>query len=82
MGEIVTITVSTGMFRTHELPEGSSVSWSESDAEQVSQAKEFFNTYIKEGWMAFSEVGKEKRQILSFDPKLNKIILLPPIGGG
>ena len=82
MGEIVTVTISTGMFRAHELPEGSRFSWSESDAEQVSYAEKFFNRYIKEGWLAYSEVEKEKRQIIHFDPKLNKIVLLPPIGGG
>ena len=82
MGELVTVTISTGMFRAHELPEGFRVSWSESNVEQVSHAEKVFNSYIKEGWIAYSEVGKEKIQILSFDPKLNKIILLPPMGGG
>ena len=82
MGEIVTVTISTGMFRAHELPEGLRVSWSESDAEQVSYAEMFFSSYIKEGWIAYSEVGKEKRQIIRFDPKLTKIVLIPPMGGG
>jgi len=82
MGEFVTITISTGMFRAHELPEGFKVTWSESDTQQVSHAEKVFNSYIKEGWIAFSEVGKEKRQIIRFDPKLDKIVLLPPMGGG
>ena len=56
MGEFVTITISTGMFRAHELPEGIKVTWSESDTEQVSHAEKVFNSYIKEGWIAFSEV--------------------------
>jgi hypothetical protein len=82
MGEIITVTISTGMFRAHELPEGLRVSWSEFDTEQVSHAEKVFKSYIKEGWIAFSEVGKEKRQIMRFDPKLNKIVMLPPLGGG
>ena len=82
MGELVTVTISTGMFRAHELPEGYKVTWSESDVEQVSNAAKIFNSYIKEGWIAYSEIEKEKRQILNFDPKLKKIVLLPPMGGG
>ena len=75
------ITISTGMMRNHELPEGFKVAWVESDTEQVSYAEMVFNRYLNEGWIAFED-GKEKKQILRFDPKLTKIILLPPIGGG
>jgi hypothetical protein len=82
MGELIAIRISTSMMRNHELPEGFKVAWVESDAEQVSHAEKIFNRYINEGWIAFYEDGKEKKQILRFDPKLTKIILIPPIGGG
>ncbi len=82
MGEIVTIRVSTALMRSHELPEGLKVTWVESDKEQISHAERVFYRYLKEGWIAFNEDEKGKKQILRFDPRLTRIVLLPPLGGG
>jgi hypothetical protein len=81
VGEIVAVKVSTALMRSHELPEGK-VTWVESDAEQISHAERVFYRYLKEGWIAFNEDEKGKKQILSFDPKLTRIVLIPPLGGG
>jgi len=82
LGEMISIRVLTGLMRDYELPEGAKVTWDEADPEQVSQAEGIFQKYLQEGWMAFSESGKERRQIFKFDPSLARIILVPPLGGG
>jgi len=82
MGEMISIRVLTALMKDYELPEGAKVTWDEADAVQVSRAEEFFHKYLREGWMAFSESGKERKQIFSFDPSLVRIILVPPLGGG
>ena len=82
MGEIVTIKVLTSLMRAHELPEGANFKWNPEDPEQVSQAERIFEDYLKEGWLAFSEEERGKRQIFKFDPHLERIVLMPPIGGG
>ena len=82
MGEIISIKVSTALMKSYELPEGIKVTWKESDIEQISHAERVFYKYLKEGWIAYNEDGKGRKQIINFDPKLTKIILIPPIGGG
>jgi hypothetical protein len=82
VGEIVAIKVSTALMRSHELPDGLKATWNESDAVQISHAEKVFYRYLKEGWIAFNEDETGKKQILSFDPKLTRIVLIPPIGGG
>jgi hypothetical protein len=82
MGEMVAVRISTALMRSHELPDGLKVTWIESDTEQVSHAERTFYSYIKEGWIAFKVDENEKKQILIFDPKLNRIVLIPPLGGG
>ena len=82
MGELVSVKVSTALMRSHELPDGLRVTWEESAPEQVSYAEREFYRYVKEGWIAFSEDEEGKKQILRFDPKLARIVMIPPIGGG
>ena len=82
MGEMISIKVLTALMRDYELPEGAKVTWDETDKEQVSHAERMFQKYLREGWMAFSESGKERKQIFTFDPSLARIVLVPPLGGG
>ena len=82
MGEMVSIKVLTALTRDYMLPEGAKVTWDEVDAEQVAQAEGMFNQYLKDGWMAFSDEPEGRRQIFKFDPKLKRIVLVPPLGGG
>jgi len=82
MGEMISIKVLTALMKDYELPEGAKVTWDEADMAQVSHAERIFQKYLKEGWMAFSESGRERKQIFAFDPSLARIILVPPLGGG
>jgi len=79
---MISIKVLTALMKDYELPEGAKVTWDEADMGEVSQAERIFQKYLKEGWMAFSESGRERKQIFSFDPSLVRIILVPPLGGG
>jgi hypothetical protein len=79
---MISIRVLTALMKDYELPEGAKVTWDETDEAQVSRAEEIFQKYLREGWMAFSEDGKGRRQIFRFDASLTRIILVPPLGGG
>jgi hypothetical protein len=76
------IPIQGGDYGKRARPDGLKVICDESDAEQISHAESVFYKYLKEGWIAFNEDETGKKQILSFDPKLTRIVLIPPIGGG
>jgi len=82
VGELVAIKVLTTLTRDHVLPEVAKVTWNEADVEQISHANKVFQEYLQEGWMAFSEDDNGRKQIFKFNPSLEKIILVPPLGGG
>jgi hypothetical protein len=82
LGEMVTIKVLTSLMKDWNLPDNLKITWDRNDAQQVSRAEEVFKEYLKEGWLAFSEEADRRRQIFRFDAELNKIILIPPLGGG
>ena len=82
VGEIIAIKVTTGLMKSYDLPENMRITWMQSNKEQTSNAERVFYRYLKEGWIAFNEDDNGRKQILSFDPKLRRIVLIPPIGGG
>jgi len=82
VGELIAIKVLTTLTKDYELPEDTKVTWDEVDAEQISRAEKIFQKYLQEGWMAFSEDGRGRKQIFKFDPSSARIILMPPLGGG
>jgi len=82
MGELVAIKVLTTLTKDYELPEDVKVTWDEADAEQISRVEKIFQKYLHEGWMAFSEDDRGRKQIFKFDSGSARIILIPPLGGG
>jgi len=48
----------------------------------VELARETFAEYLVKGYIAFAESSKGKRQIFTFDPELEKIVLAPLVEGG
>lgn len=82
MGEMVAIKVLTSLMKDWNLPDNLKILWNDDDSQQVSHAEKVFKEYLGEGWLAFSEEAEGRRQIFRFDAKLNKIILIPPLGGG
>ena len=79
---MISVTVLTGLMKDHQLPERMKITWDETDEGEISHAERVFETYLREGWMAFGEGGKGMKQIFKFDATLAKIILVPPLGGG
>ena len=65
------------------LPDEVAVSWDVGNSQEVMYARRKFCEYISDGWIAFSDDQKKGRiQIFNFDPILERIVLMPPLGGG
>ena len=59
--------------------------WNKDNDAEVKAARDVFDKYVKkEGWSAFRETIKYEKgvRIEEFDPKAERIILVPPITGG
>ncbi|MEE8322437.1 MAG: hypothetical protein V3R57_02280 [Candidatus Bathyarchaeia archaeon] len=64
------------------LPDEMTVTWDVENRREVAYVKEKFYEYLADGWMAFSEEPKGRRQIFKFNSQLELIVLIPPLGGG
>lgn len=62
----------------------STVSWDSDNAEEVQAARATFDRLVGKGFMAYKVTGKDRRgeQIRSFDPKAERIMLVPAMQGG
>ena len=59
------------------------ISWDKNNPHQVEPARKEFEHYVRQGWFAFATTsGGRKIQVLDFDPSLEKIFFLLPLGGG
>ena len=60
------------------------VAWSADDKAEVEEAKRQFDGYKKKGWAVFrlDNHGREGDRMAEFDPKAEKILVVPPIVGG
>jgi len=56
--------------------------WNKNKLEEVERAREIFEKYKRQGWIAVIERKGELRMIFDFDPEVECIILLPVIVGG
>jgi hypothetical protein len=82
MGRMTTLKVMRQLLKEWTLPDEMSVSWDVDKSNEVDIARERFLEYLGDGWMAFSDEPEGRRQIFDFDPSLERIVLLPPLGGG
>lgn len=82
MGEMRTLKVMRQLVKEWTLPDEMRVSWDADNSRGVAHANEKFLRYLADGWMAFSEEPRGRRQIFEFNPKLKMIVLIPPLGGG
>ena len=64
------------------MPNDMRAEWKINNSEQVACARNLFQQYLSDGWLAYRDESGERIQILKFDPKFERIILLPPLGGG
>jgi hypothetical protein len=82
MGEMRTLRVLRQLLKEWTLPDEMTVSWRVGNAAEVAVAEETFTRYLHDGWLAYSEDATGRRQIFEFNPHLETIVLLPPLGGG
>jgi hypothetical protein len=82
MGEITTLKIMTQLVKEWTQPDEMKVSWNINNSKEIDYAKKKFLEYLADGWMAFSDEPRERRQIFEFNSKLKRIVLIPPLGGG
>ena len=82
MGEMRTLRIMRQLVKEWTLPDEMTVSWDVDNSQEVAYAEKKFLQYLADGWMAFSDEPRGRRQIFKFNPKLERIVLLPPLGGG
>ena len=82
MGKMLTVNIMRQLLKEWTLPEDMEVTWDVSDKQEVTYAEKMFREYLADGWIAYGDDHKGRIQIFSFDPKLEMIVLMPPLGGG
>ncbi|MCW4039021.1 MAG: hypothetical protein NWF13_09845 [Candidatus Bathyarchaeota archaeon] len=82
MGVMRTLKIMRQLLPEWTLPEKMTVTWDIGNRREVTYAQKKFCEYLADGWMAFSEEPKGRRQIFTFNPQLERIVLIPPLGGG
>jgi hypothetical protein len=58
------------------------LTWESDNEAEIAFAEKTFKEYLRKGWVAISETSGEKKQIFTFNPNLEKIILAPIYVGG
>jgi hypothetical protein len=82
MGVMKTMKIMRQLLDEWTLPDEMTVTWDVENRREVAYVKEKFYEYLADGWMAFSEEPKGRRQIFKFNSQLKLIVLIPPLGGG
>ena len=82
MGVMKTVKILRQLLDDWTLPDEMTVTWDMDNPREVAYAAAQFHAYLADGWLAFSEESQGRRQIFAFDPQLERIVLLPPLGGG
>ncbi len=82
MGEMTTLRIMRQLLKEWTLPDEMRISWNADNEQETAHAEKKFNQYLSDGWMAFSDEPRGRIQIFKFDPMLNRIVLIPPLGGG
>lgn len=82
MGVMKTLKIMRQLLDEWTLPDEMTVTWDVENRREIAYVKEKFYEYLADGWMAFSEEPKGRRQIFKFNSQLELIVLIPPLGGG
>ena len=82
LGIMTTIQVMRHLLKEWHLPDSMTVTWNPEDVIEVTRAQDKFQEYLHDGWMAFRDEPSGRTQIFTFDPLINRILLIPPLGGG
>ena len=82
MGELRVIGQSSTVMVGDKVQGEFRVNWRNDKVEEVLFAEKTFREYIKKGWIAIGEIDGKKKQIFTFDPNLDIILLTPLVVGG
>jgi len=83
MGKMMTVDIMRQLLKEWTMPDQAEITWDVNNKKEVAYAEKKFRDYMADGWLAYSDSSKEGRiQITKFDPKIEMIVLLPPLGGG
>jgi hypothetical protein len=82
MGEMRTFKIMRQLLKEWNLSDKMTVSWDINNSQEIAHAEKKFIQYLSDGWMAFCDESRGRRQIFKFNPKCNRIVLIPPLGGG
>ena len=58
------------------------ITWRKENAKETTIAETTFNEYINKGWIAIGQSNGKKKQIFTFNPDLDQIVLAPILVGG
>ncbi len=79
---MMTLNIMRQTFKEWTLPDEAEVTWDVDNNQEVTYAEKKFCEYLTDGWIAFSDDHKGRIQIFNFNPKLEMIVLMSPLGGG
>ena len=82
MGKMMTVNIMRQLLKEWTLPDDMEVTWDVNNNQEVTYAEKKFREYLADGWIAFSDDHEGRIQIFNFNPKLERIVLMPPLGGG
>ena len=82
MGELKIIGISPTVVAGEVIEGEFELHWEKSNEDDVRKAAEVFQEYAQKGWLATGESNGRRKQIFSFDPDLERIVLFPVILGG
>ena len=82
MGKMMTLNIMRQTYKEWTLPDEAEISWDVSNNQEVTYAETKFREYLADGWIAYSDDHKGRIQIFDFNPKLERIVLMAPLGGG
>lgn len=73
-----------GTLSTLDRTGDTTITWDSDNATEVQVARETFDRMRGKGFMAFKVEGRDRRgqQITTFDPKAERIMLVPQMVGG
>ena len=79
---MTTLKIMRLLIKEWTLPEEMRLTWDVGTGKGIARAEKTFLEYLADGWMAFSDEPSGRKQIFKFNPQLDRIVLLPPLGGG
>ena len=82
MGVMMTWKVMKQLLKGESLPDDMVISWNSNNREEIEYAKKIFLKYLADGWLAYSDESEGRMHIFDFDDSYDRIILIPPLGGG